>query len=187
MNIVTNNEHQSFACNNETEEWIDVPFNKNYQVSTLGRVFSKLSNKVMKQKKNNCGYLLVRLSRPNKYMLVHRIVMLSFRPDDQKTSVNHIDLNKENNTLVNLEWASMSENLKHYMSTSGMKPVVVKGEQNGQSKLKSQDVLRIVELLPSMGNKKIADIFFVSKNTIKDIRTGKSWSHLTKIGGAYHD
>lgn len=105
-----------------------------YEVSSLGNVKSlgrtirdsigrvrRMKPKLMspsvtaKRGKNDKGYLEVRLTNSNgvsKNLLVHRLVAESFL-ENQKDTVNHIDGDKHNNRLDNLEWATYSENNQH--------------------------------------------------------------------------
>lgn len=93
-----------------------------YEVSNIGRIRSiprkgSFKNKhILKQVKNRCGYLMVHLCKNNKgkTVAVHRIVATTFLKNSQnKRDVNHIDGNKENNSVLNLEWTTHKENMKH--------------------------------------------------------------------------
>lgn len=55
------------------------------------------------------------------------------------------------------------------------------GERNGNSKLKSEDILKIKSMLAYMNNKQIAKIYNVSHASISSIRLGKSWSQVSGI------
>lgn len=87
-----------------------------YQVSTFGRVKSLKRNIILSQIKGTGGYRMVNLyeNKKRSKKLVHRLVAQEFieNPTD-KEQVNHIDGNKSNNYLSNLEWATRSENVKH--------------------------------------------------------------------------
>ena len=69
-----------------------------------------------------CGYYRIGLTDENKkrkMFLVHRLVATAFIPNPQnKSEVNHIDGNKKNNNLENLEWCTRGENLKHAYKTN---------------------------------------------------------------------
>lgn len=87
-----------------------------YSVSDNGDIYSHMSGKVLKPSKNNSGYLKVCLyfGGGKTYKEVHRLVAESFIPNPEyKRTVNHIDGNKNNNNVSNLEWATYSENIKH--------------------------------------------------------------------------
>ena len=109
------------------EVWKDVVgYEGVYQVSNFGRVkrIGKYrnqtteweSNKILKPGKKNNGYLFCQLSMNNETTpkMVHRLVAEAFIPNvDNKATVNHIDGNKENNRVENLEWATYRENSMH--------------------------------------------------------------------------
>jgi hypothetical protein len=100
----------------ENEEWreinIDGKNTKGYFISSLGR-FKNSKNVIMSNyKPHHSGYIYVRVNI-DKYAL-HRLVALTFIPNlDNKPFVNHIDGNKINNSLSNLEWVTCAENNQH--------------------------------------------------------------------------
>ena len=97
------------------EIWKDIQ-GFNYSISSLGRVKSNKSGRILKPWRLRQGYLQVGLMAGGKRFrfLVHRLVAEAFlSKKDYQTDVNHIDLNKFNNTVGNLEWASKEENMQH--------------------------------------------------------------------------
>ena len=87
-----------------------------YYVTRNGEVFSKKSNKFLALCKDKAGYIGVSLSQNGFYkrMYVHRIVAETFLHNEYNyKEVNHIDGDKSNNCLSNLEWCSRSQNMKH--------------------------------------------------------------------------
>ena len=104
------------------EEWLDmIGYEGLYQVSNLGevRALPKPGYKkggILKQSKDKHGYMRIRLSKNNQKSTVsiHRAVALAFIPNpENKSCVNHIDGNKSNNHVSNLEWVSYKENIEH--------------------------------------------------------------------------
>jgi hypothetical protein len=86
------------------------------------------------------GYFRVSLSKNNvvKRFLVHRLIAACFIENaNDKRCVNHIDGNKQNNNVSNLEWVSHSENERHSYDSLG--------KVNGNRKMSSEDVLYVLE------------------------------------------
>jgi hypothetical protein len=113
-----------------------------YKVSTKGVVISLGKVQEIKPRKKNNGYLQVKLSKEGKrfHLLLHRVVAKTFILNiDNKPEVNHIDGNKENNNLKNLEWVTSSENQKHAFKIGKQK--AIKDIDNKQSiKIKQLDL-----------------------------------------------
>jgi hypothetical protein len=102
------------------EIWKDIPEYENlYQISNYGnirRIFKK-GIKKLKPSEDKDGYYYVKLCKNNKqkHKRVNRLVMITFNniSNCENMQVNHIDGNKHNNSISNLEWCSQLQNLEH--------------------------------------------------------------------------
>ena len=102
------------------EIWKDIcGYEGKYQVSNLGRVKSLYDGHgnyrelIMKGRNEGHGYLKVDLSKNGKYkgIRIHRLVAMAFIPNpNHYEQVDHLDGNKTNNNVANLEWVSPKEN-----------------------------------------------------------------------------
>lgn len=93
-----------------------IPNADGYFATDDGRIWSDKTHRFLKQAVGHHGYPYVVLSIEGKTKteLVHRLVARTFIPNtDCKTYVNHIDEDKTNNNLSNLEWVTPSENANH--------------------------------------------------------------------------
>ena len=124
------------------EVWKDIKgYEGQYQVSNKGRVKSlsrvtsdgrSIVDKILKSGKNSVGYLIVNLYKDGQLRsyLIHRLVANAFTDNSEnKPEVNHIDENKENNCVNNLEWVTRKENINHgthneRMAKTQSKPVI---------------------------------------------------------------
>ena len=87
-----------------------------YDIDTQGRIYSHKTNKFLTGTIYNTGYQMVRLTinGAKKGYAVHRLVAETFIPNPNNLPiVNHIDGNKLNNTIDNLEWVNQSQNRQH--------------------------------------------------------------------------
>ena len=91
------------------EKWKPIENYEGYEVSSYGRV---RSSRILSQYTGSWGYCVVNLKGDVK--LVHRLVAEAFLPNpDEKRQVNHINGDKLDNLLENLEWATPSQNIQH--------------------------------------------------------------------------
>lgn len=97
------------------ENWITIKQNNNYEVSNLGNVRNKKTKKALKPAISNKGYYLVALSNKGKShtYTIHKLVMEHFnRCAFDYEVINHIDHNKLNNNISNLEYITQKGNVK---------------------------------------------------------------------------
>lgn len=138
------------------EIWNDISGYENvYAISTNGRIkrlertisnsgtiggYCTLKEKILKPRvnKKRHGYceISLKLNKQEKRFKVHRLVALTFIPNPfNLPEVNHIDGNKENNTINNLEWCTSKENKKHGwengLYNSEHRKVPIKCNENG--------------------------------------------------------
>lgn len=156
----------------------------NYYVDELGRIYSEATHKYLSAQLDKDGYEKVQMistdGKRHRYS-VHRIVMENLNPveDMEKLQVNHIDGNKQNNKLENLEWCTCQENILHAYAHNLHSQ---KGERNNQSKLTEENVKEIIQILLSKKytQKEIGRKFNVCEDTIGAIKNKYTWKYLTE-------
>ena len=102
------------------EKWKPIiGFEEHYEVSSFGRVRNKHTNYLLKPIKCSNGYFKVCLTySTKKYALIHRLVATAFLPNPfNLPCVNHIDENKGNNNIENLEWCTVQYNVTYGKNT----------------------------------------------------------------------
>ena len=90
-----------------------------YIIYDNGQIFSLNTNDFLKFSTDSKGYLYMDL-RHKKSILkcpkVHRLVMMAFSEEVEKEQINHIDFNKKNNSISNLEYVTNKENRQHALA-----------------------------------------------------------------------
>lgn len=171
------------------EIWVDIhpSISDKYMVSNKGRVYSKKNNCMLAQNPNHKGYMMVHITTKDgkeTAIGVHRLVKMSFDPVDnmEYLTVDHVDTNKLNNNLYNLDWCTNEENIARAYD-SGIKG---RGEDHMWSKLTEEQVRIICEgLVKELPYKVIAENAGLEYNnglrgTITLIRKGENWKHISK-------
>lgn len=133
------------------EIWRDIKdFEGIYQVSNTGKVKRigdyknqsaswKAEEKILRAGNNGNGYLFVNLMKNNKRcrQYVHRLVAMAFIPNpDNKKAVNHIDCDRSNNNVENLEWSTYKENNDY---------VIVTMQQRGTTKKNNKASMPVIQ------------------------------------------
>lgn len=110
-----------------------------------------------------------------KSVLINRVVGLVYIPNpENKPEVNHIDGDKANNALDNLEWSTRQEQELH-AQRNGLK--ANRGSSNSNAKLTAAEVLEIREAAKTSISE-LSRTFGVSRKTITDIKSRATWSHI---------
>lgn len=186
------------------EIWKDIKgFEKRYQISNLGKVksLSKFVNnnpkyssigyytkeKILKEFDSKKGYKLVKLYKDNKKYTkkIHRLVAETFIPNpENKPQVNHIDGNKSNNCVTNLEWNTCKENICHAVNNNLIKIKI--GKDNPLSKkvyqydLKGNFIKKWNSVTEAQNTLKITNISSVCNNKRK-CAGGYIWKYVKNI------
>ena len=172
------------------EEWRDVVgYEGLYQVSNRGRVRSYdrtvphgvgkrvVRHRIMKQYINDCGYCQVRLNKNHvsKNKRVHRLVAEAFISNPRHLKqVNHIDLDKTNNHVENLEWCSQKKNLIHAVNNNAIQSYAI---------LQCDEKGRVLNEWVSLG--RLCDKLLISHTTISRACKGENGKRKHEAYGYY--
>jgi len=103
-------------------EWRDIPHCTGYQVSNTGELRNSRTGYLIKRRHDKNGYLLADLWIAGRVTVkVHRIVASAFLQNQGKPQINHINGNRADNSVRNLEWATPAENIQHAFKVLGRK------------------------------------------------------------------
>lgn len=158
--------------------------NKKYLIYDDGRVFDIKENKFRVPKENHKGYYRISFYINGKYKckFVHRLVLMTFNPVDgmDNLQVNHIDGDKHNNNLNNLEWCTQKENIEHAVRTGLFDNCASYGDKSHYHKLTEKIVKEIKKDLEmkELSIRKIAKKYNISPSTIFQIKKGNYWKQI---------
>lgn len=180
-----------------TENWKPVVgFENKFLVSDLGQVKAlpwerrhwcgkmiPQPETIVKQSRHSGGYRIVALRDGKKYY-VHRLVMAAFLGESSGQDVNHIDGDKSNNRLENLEYCDRLHNVRHAIATGLQNNA---GEGNGMHRYTEDQIRRAYYLVKSGASHGYAAAATgVGVGTVQQVVTGVRWQHLglvTSAGG----
>lgn len=155
--------------------------NLDYEINSEGIVRRISTKRIKKSFKRPDGYIGIQLyitkNKIKNYQL-HRLIANAFITNPyNKLYVNHIDSNRENNSLDNLEWMTFEENVKHGYEVGYASN---KGSKNGFSVLNEEQVLEIRKRRDEeeLSYQKLAEIYNVSYGCIAGIIQRTNWKHI---------
>lgn len=155
----------------------------NYAISACARVFRISTGKEMSQRLSGVPeYWYTRCCHNNKAstVRVHRMLALAWLPNDNpevKTTVNHKDGNKLNNSIENLEWVTLAQNNQHGCTLEGNY-----GEGLYNTELTDEYVHEICKkLVEGYRTIDIAKEYGVSNDIIRKIKAGDTWFHVRNL------
>lgn len=161
------------------EKWNKISSLENFSISSYGNLRNDISGKILKHNILKTGYNQITI-KPNgrfgksKSVRIHREVAIAFIPNPMNLpQVNHIDGNKLNNNVTNLEWVTASQNQQHAVDSGLVIPR--QGEDMHSSVLTNEQVRYIIEH-PEIKNIQLSKMFNIDRSAISKVRTGKNWS-----------
>ena len=168
------------------EIWKIIDNFPNYQISNFGRVMSLVKKDkplIRTPHITGGGYYSIKLHRKveGKKVIerryIHRLVAEAFIPNPlNRTEINHIDGDKTNNHITNIEWITHSENMKHSYKLGLHSCLDMRGINHPRVKLSEEDVRDIRRRIDS--GTKIGKEYGITRQQVNNIRRGKSWKHL---------
>lgn len=168
--------------------WKDIQgYEGYYQISNTGFVLSlpRKSNSslsVLKPQLSCHGYPQVGLKvkgKGRKLVRIHRLVALHFIPNpENKPEVNHINRNRADYRIENLEWCTRTENARHAAKLGSFNNR--SGQRGSHAKIKDSDVPLIMEMIKSKSLIDIGKFFNVYPSGISRIVTGKTFKNVPR-------
>lgn len=156
-------------------EFVELKEFPNYFINREGVIIGK-RGKPLVPRNNVDGYPVVCIRHNGKRHCkrVHRLLAQTFLPNPEKLPVvNHLDGNKENYSLDNLEWTTGKANMEHAATVLG----VMKGNRT----FSEDDIHQICKLMETgKSNREISKTTGVTLDVITKVRTGLSWTHISQ-------
>jgi HNH endonuclease len=137
-----------------------------------------------KPRKRKDGYLgfSIFVDSIQKSFLVHRLIAIAFIPNPENLKeINHINGDKSDNRVENLEWTTRSKNIKHSYDNLGAIHSRPRGIKQWQAKFTDDEVRSIRELSESgKSHNEISEIIgkSVTSTNVGNIRSGRTYRHI---------
>jgi hypothetical protein len=163
--------------------WKDFKHDNDYEININGEVRKKSNLKIYTPFKTTNGYMRVRIK--NKGYQVHKLIAEHFIDNPNNyNEINHIDGNKLNNNITNLEWSNRSLNMLHAIKNGLVNYNHIKGKKghlHHRALLTEKQVIEIwMKLKNNESQNSIANSFNVNKNTISKIKLRKIYVNVTE-------
>lgn len=163
--------HNDEMYDDEIGLWADIPGRPNHQISIRGDIRNKKTGRVLKGYINKDGYVAVALDH-NDHTLVHRLMCDVFygEPEEGQTQVNHIDCNRSNNHILNLERCTPAENVEWARMKGHLKPEI------GLARAREVNIkpVRIVETGQIFASlQECADFLGVTRGNVSRVLSGE--------------
>ena len=151
----------------------------NYYITDDGKVWSERTQKYLSFQYDKNGYVKVQMrstdNKSHRYS-IHRLVLENFKPVEnmENLQVNHIDGDKKNNNLTNLEWTTSEENIRHAIDNN------LRATINGASKLTPEQVIEIYRRATNgERNIDLGKEFNIHPDQVGRIKNKKAWKEIT--------
>lgn len=157
-----------------------------YEVSDLGNVRRIKPGQgarcgALKHQYGSPGYSCVNLCREGipKIFRVHQLVMVAFVGPSTSQEVNHIDGNKRNPALKNLEYITHTMNMRHAVDKLGWKPKTFQGADHPRATITEKEARYIQGHKSAYGvATTLSREMGISVHVVRHILSGKTWRHM---------
>lgn len=166
--------------------YIEYPYvvKKRYKIDVYGNVYDKKREIFLNRSEDYYGYFTVSLrtkrngKEKTRPILLHRLVATTFLPNEKNyPMVNHLDGNKQNPCVTNLEWCDARRNNKHAIEI-GLRRV---GEDLPKSIITNAQARKVCELLQEgKAIKVVCKETGIKRSIVHNIKNGVSWKHISK-------
>ena len=151
-----------------------------YKINKKGKIKDMETGETVETFISNRGYECVSLKDDFgncKLATVHRLVAITFIPNPEaKPEVNHINGNKQDNCVKNLEWCTHEENIKH---ADLILNKIQRGEKSSRSTVTEETIRKICEMIcDDIKPKEIMKKLNVSKDIVHHIMYKRRWVHV---------
>lgn len=163
------------------EIWRECVFDNRYKVSSQGRVIGQKKT-ILAANANSHGYRTINLRSKKKVLTyaVHRMVAMTFLENPLGLSdVNHINMNRADNRVENLEWVTRSQNILKSRRDFNV-------DSGANSHIATFDDITALAIFTCFSNRKmsyvkISNDLGISRTAINHMARGNSWRNLATL------